>query len=375
MKRYMSVLALCAVLPMIFFTSRSAAEAQEGSKSGWVCPPCGHDHDDRVYDDPGNCPICQMKLITTEETDRRAQQARRERKRVAILVFDGVQIIDFTGPYEVFGQARFDVFTVSRDGRPLTTAMGLRIDPAHAFADAPEADILLVPGGGIQSATSSSETLEWVRRQSERAEYTLSVCNGAFVLAEAGLLDGLTATTFYGLLDSFESSHPEVDVVRDQRYTDNGRILTSAGLSSGIDASLYLVSKVLGMGRAQQIALHMEYDWNPGSDFARAALADRYLPDLDPPAGAGLQLLETRGDRDSWLVRYRVGGDLSTEDLLADVERQLAALGWTPLDGAAASGRSRREWSFENAAGRWTGACEVGGDQSRVASLSIRRED
>ena len=130
------------------------------------------------------------------------------RLKAAILIFDGVQIIDYTGPYEVFGQARFDVFTVSETGETITTTMGMSVNPTHSFEDSPTPDLLLVPGGDVMASLEDPEILAWVRKMSVEAEYVLSVCNGAFILAEAGLLDGLTATTFHGLLSDCESTDP-----------------------------------------------------------------------------------------------------------------------------------------------------------------------
>jgi len=173
---------------------------------------------------------------------------------------------------------------------------------------------------------ANRDALDWVRRTAASADHVLSVCNGAFILAEAGLLDGGTATTFYGLLDEFERTYPQVRLVRDQRYTDNGKVLTSAGLSSGIDASLYLVSKVQGMDRARSLALHLEYNWDPETTYARGALADRHLPsiDIDLPGGAELRQLTALGDRDSWEVRWRVDPAVAPQAILEAFASALA---------------------------------------------------
>jgi len=103
----------------------------------------------------------------------------------------------------------------------------------------------------------------------------LSVCNGAFILAKTGLLDGLTATTFYDLIDELERRYPKVKAVRDRRYVDNGKFITTAGISSGIDGSLHVIGRLRGRAMAERAALNMEYEWKPGGDFARAAFADR----------------------------------------------------------------------------------------------------
>src|SRR5437764_7530566 len=125
----------------------------------------------------------------------------------------------------------------------------------------------------------------------------MSVCTGAFILAKAGLLDGLSATTVRGGLDRLAEAGKSITVVHDKRYVDNGKIITTAGLSSGIDGALYLVSKIDGLGAAQQIALGIEYDWDPQGKFARAALADRYLPNL---TGFKWKVLSSSGDVNRW---------------------------------------------------------------------------
>jgi putative intracellular protease/amidase len=106
-------------------------------------------------------------------------------KPLAILVFDGVEIIDFTAPWEVFGAAGFDVYTVAASKDPIVTSMGMKLIPDHTFADAPAPAVLLVPGGAVKGARASEPTLRWVRETSGRAEETLSVCNSAFILANA----------------------------------------------------------------------------------------------------------------------------------------------------------------------------------------------
>src|SRR5262249_55059194 len=199
----------------------------------------------------GPCPGCGMALIE-EEAAKALIQAR---KKAAILIFDGVEIIDYTGPYEVFGASNFDVYTVAATPDPVTTAMGMKVVPKYTFADAPQPDVLVVPGGSVRAARQSAPTLKWVTDTTQHTAHTMSVCNGAFILASAGLLDGLTATTTYHLLGDLASDYPKVKVVDDRRFADNGKIITAAGLSSGIDGALHVVEKIYGPGRAQSVAL------------------------------------------------------------------------------------------------------------------------
>lgn len=234
----------------------AAEPPSRAGEAGWVCPPCGHTEHDTVYDEPGRCPICGMRLVR-----------KNERVRTAILVFDGVQIIDYTAPYEVFGQAGFDVYTVSPDGGPVTTAMDMHVTPHLSIEDAPRPDVVLVPGGDIGAVMADERVIAWIRETAGSAEHVLSVCTGAFLLAEAGLLDGARATTFHRALDDLATDFPAIDVVRGVRFVDNGKVVTAAGLSAGLDAALYLVEEIRGSEAARNLADHLEYAWNaePGT--------------------------------------------------------------------------------------------------------------
>ena len=240
---------------------------------------------------------------------------------VGILMFDGVQIIDFAAPYEVFGQARFNVYTVSADGEPVTTAMGLSVNVDYGFDDAPAADILLVPGGDVDATRAHAPTLAWLRARSAPAEQVLSVCTGAFILADAGLLDGGRATTFHRSFDYFAQEFPEVALVRDQRWVESGEVVTSAGLASGVDAALHVVATRLGERKARAIALHLEYDWDPDQGFVRGLMADRHLrmpsAPLQLPDGTDIDTLLAVGDEAMWDVEYRVTSPWSPAQLVA----------------------------------------------------------
>ena len=188
------------------------------------------------------------------------------------------------------------------------------------------------PQGGIVSPVLANVYLHYVldlwfehrvKKQSQGAKHVLSVCNGAFILAKAGLLDNLSATTFYGLIDDLRAAAPKTRVVSDRRYVDNGAIITAAGLSSGIDGALHVLSRMLGQGRAQAVALHMEYDWRPDSGYARAALADRLLREIDLRDLGQTTILRTEGTRDRWEVAIGLRTDLKTADLREKVEGAL----------------------------------------------------
>ncbi|GGW93385.1 DJ-1/PfpI family protein [Alteromonas halophila] len=267
-----------------------------------------------------------------------AETPREKPFTVAILLFDDVQIIDFAAPYEVFGQADFDVFTVSQDGKTVTTAMGLSVNPAHAFTTMPEADAILVPGGDVHDAMHNETILTWLKAQQQQVDHILSVCTGSHIVAESGLLDSLAATTFHNALEGFAADYPDITVKADKRFVDNGQIITSAGLSSGIDASLHLVSKIRGINKARSVALHIEYDWDPQGNFVRAAMADRHFPDntYQWPEGILFNQLSSVGDESAWKTVYRARTDASAADLLAVYKAAMSAHNdWQPAQAEA----------------------------------------
>ncbi|HEX4953092.1 MAG TPA: DJ-1/PfpI family protein [Thermoanaerobaculia bacterium] len=185
------------------------------------------------------------------------------RRKVAILVFEGVELLDLAGPGEVFAAAghgaAFEVYTVAATREPVVSQGFLEIKPRFAIADAPPPDLLVVPGGvGVRSLVESPEMMAWIRATAARAEVVLSVCNGAFVLAEAGLLDGLEATTHGSSIEGLRRRASRTRVVEGVRFVDNGRVVTAAGVSAGIDASLHLLARLFGETEAQRTARYLE---------------------------------------------------------------------------------------------------------------------
>lgn len=341
---------------------------QAGGK--FFCAPCNQECDKTSHETAGRCPVCGMQLVSEEEL--------KGVNDVAILLFEGVQIIDYTGPYEVFGQmGNTRVYTVSETGKTLTTAMGMTVTPKYSFADAPEPDILVVPGGAAETAYDNPKVVEWVAAKAKTADHVMSVCNGAFILAKAGLLDGAKATTFYGLIDELRTFAPKTTVVADQRFVDNGKVITSAGLSSGIDASLYLVSKIQGAARARQLALHLEYDWNPDSTFARAALADMRLPSFAPPDGVKTTLVATAGDRDRWERRFTIQGEMTPDALMDYIVKKVSALpGWSLTPPRADAAGRRVDGTWKDADGTtWKSSTliEASGADTQVVTMTIEK--
>ncbi len=192
-------------------------------------------------------------------------------RHVAMLVFDEVEVLDFCGPFEVFSVTgrrdhldAFEVYLVAEKPGPITPRHGLSVNPRYTIRDCPAPDILLVPGGiGTRQAMHNPVLLEWIKHCSLKAELVLSVCTGALLLAKAGLLDGLKATTHHGAIDLLRSVAPRATVQPRKRFVDNGTIITAAGISAGIDMSLHVVAKLLSKEQALETARHMEYDWQP----------------------------------------------------------------------------------------------------------------
>lgn len=189
-------------------------------------------------------------------------------RTLAILVFDDVEVLDFCGPFEVFsvanhftgGPPAFLVLTVAEKPGPILTRGGLRVNPHHRLSDCPRPDLLLVPGGqGSGKEMHNAGLIDWIRQASEKAELVLSVCTGALLLAKAGLLDGLEATTHHGAIDLLRQTAPKTTVHADRRFVDNGRFVCSAGVAAGIDMSLHVVGRLLGREVAEKTARQMEY--------------------------------------------------------------------------------------------------------------------
>jgi transcriptional regulator GlxA family with amidase domain len=198
---------------------------------------------------------------------------------VGILLFPDVEVLDFAGPFEVFSRTRltpgvesrrsdetapFNVFTVAKSLIKIVATGGLTLLPAYSFSDHPKIDLLLVPGGfGTRSLLVDQETLEWIRNVSSNATLTTSVCTGALLLSKAGLLKGVEATTHWAAMELLESINQadrlNLRIVRDVRFTDSGSVITSAGVSAGIDMALHVVERKFGKEIADETATYMEY--------------------------------------------------------------------------------------------------------------------
>lgn len=200
-------------------------------------------------------------------------------KSVAIVLFDDVEVLDFAGPFEVFsvtGRRKigrpFSVFTVA-ERSPVTARNHLVITPTHTFDDCPPCDFFLIPGGGgydpegrpfgSRKEMNNPTMLDWIRNRAVDAQLVMSVCTGALILGRAGMLEDQEATTHYLAMDTLRSVSPRIRVATEKRWTDNGKVITSAGVSAGIDMALYVVARLQGDEVAAETAAYMQYDGWP----------------------------------------------------------------------------------------------------------------
>jgi transcriptional regulator GlxA family with amidase domain len=192
-------------------------------------------------------------------------------KRIGIVLFDAVEELDAVGPWEVFGcwsayfpEDGYEASCLSPDGEPVMGAKGLSIGAHHSFADAPSYDVLVYPGGrGTRPLMADEAHLDWVRAQRAAVPLMTSVCTGSLVYAAAGLLRGRPATTHWASLDKLAAADPTIEVRPDDRYVDDGDVVTSAGVSAGIDMALHLVRRLASADRSREVRRMMQYDPEP----------------------------------------------------------------------------------------------------------------
>jgi transcriptional regulator GlxA family with amidase domain len=183
---------------------------------------------------------------------------------ICFYLQDGVEVLDFAGPMEVFSYAGFKVFTVSRKKAAITAQGILKVMPDYGIDDAPPSDILAFFGGNTGPSSQDPAVIAWIKGREAGTKYFFSVCTGAFIMGRAGLLDSLSATTFHSSIESLRQALPQTHVLANVRFVDNGHVITTAGISAGIDGALHLVSRLRGPEVAREVAEYMEYDkWVP----------------------------------------------------------------------------------------------------------------
>jgi transcriptional regulator GlxA family with amidase domain len=189
---------------------------------------------------------------------------------VGIYLYDQAEVLDFSGPFEVFSTANrlvaepvFNVFLVGETGAQIQARGGFQVNPAYGFDNHPAIDVLIVVGGVHTQELLKPKVVDWVASVAEQAKLVASVCTGAFLLAQAGVIEQETVTTHWEDIADLRRDFPSLNVVENTPWVDQGRLVTSAGISAGIGMSLHLVSRLHSLELATRTARQMEFDWQP----------------------------------------------------------------------------------------------------------------
>lgn len=191
--------------------------------------------------------------------------------RIAVFIFDGAEELDFVGPWEVltmwaksFPDDHVEVFTIAQGAEPVTCAKGLRVLPDHTWDTAPDFDVLVYPGGEGNMVQVGNQTFRsWVQKTAQRGTLMTSVCSGALVYTDAGLLDGKPATSHWSVINMLPTLGKDIEVRENDRFVDAGDVITAAGVSAGIDMALHLVARLKSVERAQEVRRYIQYDPQP----------------------------------------------------------------------------------------------------------------
>lgn len=313
--------------------SVSATPFPSEGKGVYVCPNAAEGA--KEYDQPGFCGHSERILKVKQ-------------LRVAVLMFKGAQLIDYAGPMEVFAQAGAKVFTVAPTTEVRASAMGiLQFKPDYDFSNAPDADVLLVPGGNVNEVALNPAYLEWVRKRAGESQMVMSVCTGAFILGAAGLLDGLSAaTTFASQIDNLAKNFPKLkSVVKNRRVFDTGKFITTGGLSAGIDGALHVVERWMGRADATGLARGLEYDWNLNNHSTYGELVSNRMPEMwhaMVPDDTPFERYSDKGDTKQWETRAHVGVVSNPTAFLDYSKEYLKSEAWTPAGSNRLSRSYRR---------------------------------
>ncbi|WP_062260545.1 DJ-1/PfpI family protein [Endozoicomonas arenosclerae] len=189
---------------------------------------------------------------------------------IAIYIYDNAEVLDFSGPFEAFSTASrvcpdgepFQPFLISETGETISARAGYSVNPDFGFYNHPPIDLLMVVGGVHHDELKKPQVLDWIKNTSASAQMTSSVCTGAFILAEAGVLTDQQVTTHWEDIQDLQSQYPDLNVTTEQRWVKEGNIITSAGITAGIDMSLFLVSHLHSQELAEKTARQMDFVWN-----------------------------------------------------------------------------------------------------------------
>jgi transcriptional regulator GlxA family with amidase domain len=186
-------------------------------------------------------------------------------RRLGVLLFPGFELLDTFGPLEMFGNmpGMIEIVTIGQEKGPVRSGQGPSTVAEHSFADCPQLDLLLIPGGmSTRTEVENPATIDWLRRRVPETELTMTVCSGTALLARTGLLDGRRATTNKMFFNDVASNGPRVEWVKEARWVEDGKYFTSSGVSAGIDMALAVIAKLAGQPISDSLATATEYDWH-----------------------------------------------------------------------------------------------------------------
>jgi putative intracellular protease/amidase/DNA-directed RNA polymerase subunit RPC12/RpoP len=259
----MKKIILIILIGLIGCNKPKSQENVQEEKQFFVCPPCSGSCDDLTFEKEGKCPHCNMKLISSTSLATE-KNVNKNDLTICFYLQDNVELLDFAGPMEVFTVAGFKVFTVSKTKDKITSQGVLKIIPDYSIEDAPESNVMVFFGGSHGQPTNDESLISWIQSRKKNTDYFISVCTGAFIMGKAGILDNLTATTYHSQIEDLQKALPKTKVLPDVRFVDNGNVISTAGISAGIDGALHFVAKIKGEAFAKNVAEIIEYDkWIP----------------------------------------------------------------------------------------------------------------
>lgn len=253
--------SLMTTMTCLFLCLAAALQAQPAfAAEAFVCPMRGRPCPTTVYPAAGKCPSCGMAFVTQAEFD----AMNSKKKHIGIVLYPAFELLDVAGPMEMWGNVPdFDLITVAEKAGPVSSLQSATLTAAYSFADAPKLDILMVPGGmGTLTELTNEKMLAFLRERSAKAEIVTSVCSGSAILAKAGVLDGHKATSNKLYFSLATAQSDKVEWVLRARWVDDGKFITSSGVSAGMDMALHLVARLYGESQAEKIAKVTEYTWH-----------------------------------------------------------------------------------------------------------------
>ena len=238
--------------------------AEGTSPAVFWCPMRGAPCAVKDYSAAGSCDDCKMALITKSAYEKQAAEREKNSKTIGIVLYDGFEVLDAYGPIEMWGYVKeFNIVTVAEKAGPVRSTQGVETVATYSFDDCPPLHILMVPGGiGSMRELENEALMNFLRARHADTEISTSVCSGSALLARAGLLDGHKATSNKLHFERATEQSDKVEWIREARWVDDGKVITSSGVSAGMDMALHLVRRLYGEARAQQIAAGAEYLWN-----------------------------------------------------------------------------------------------------------------